>query len=73
MKRMRIDSTGIASVGYDVLHQVLEVQFIADGQTCHYHGVPEHVWYGLRASGSISNYFRTKIMGFYHEEAITEF
>jgi hypothetical protein len=55
---MRVDSTSIASIGYE--RDVLEVQF-RNGAVYRYHGVPRAVFARLLAAESKGRFFNRRI------------
>jgi KTSC domain len=60
MQRHPVSSTNLASVGYDLLSQTLEVEF-GSGGVYQYFDVPEHVHQELLAAGSAGSYFARSI------------
>ncbi|HSF41534.1 MAG TPA: KTSC domain-containing protein [Thermoanaerobaculia bacterium] len=51
MRRQRVDSSAISSVGYDERSSTLEVEF-RSGAVYDYHGVPPKVWKELLGAPS---------------------
>jgi hypothetical protein len=60
MQRYPVSSSNLASVGYDVTSQTLEVEFNS-GRVYQYFGVPEHIHQELLAAGSVGSYFARSI------------
>jgi hypothetical protein len=55
VQRTAVESTNVASVGYDIESAVLEVEF-AHGGIYHYFGVPLFVYQGLMNASSKGKY-----------------
>lgn len=51
MDRRYVSSSNIASIGYDSIAQVLEVEFL-NGAVYQYYDVPEELYEGLMAANS---------------------
>ncbi|RLT27686.1 MAG: KTSC domain-containing protein [Chloroflexi bacterium] len=64
MERAHVESSELASVGYDEPHHVLEVEFVAGG-VYRYGGVPASTYRELMAADSLGRYFNTHIRGHY--------
>ena len=64
MKRISVNSSNIAEVGYDVGTQTLEVLF-HNGNIYQYFDVPEKVYDGLVAASSVGAFFNSQIKGVY--------
>ena len=60
MDRIPVQSSNLASVGYDPASQTLEIEFLRSG-TYQYFGVPPDVFEGLLNAGSKGSYFHTYI------------
>lgn len=56
MKRESVESSNLASVGYDADNQILEIEF-NDGGIYHYSNVPQSVYSGLMNANSHGQYF----------------
>lgn len=56
MKRQSVDSSNLASVGYDVNSNTLEIEFNSGG-VYQYLNVPESVYRGLMNASSHGQYF----------------
>lgn len=64
MKRDKVDSSVLESIGYDREKSVLEVEFV-DGAIYQYTGVPRREYIGLIDSGSRGKYFLRYIKDMY--------
>ena len=64
MRRKPIDSSAIASIGYNAAKQELEVEF-QSGNVYRYFGVPEEVYEDLLRAPSKGRYFGSFIRGQY--------
>lgn len=64
MDRTDVDSTTIASVGYDPGNSTLEIEF-KTGMVYQYFGVPQHEHDALMAAESVGEYFSRAIRGAY--------
>jgi hypothetical protein len=60
MDRKAVDSSNIASVGYDNETEVLEVEF-HHGGVYQYADVPQTLYAAMMASRSVGHYFATQI------------
>jgi len=60
MERIPVDSTNIASVGYDVRASTLEIEF-RNGTIYQYYGVPENEYSGLMSASSKGSYLNQHI------------
>lgn len=58
MERSRVSSSNIASIGYDNMTQVLEVEFL-NGSIYQYRGVPRQVFEGLMSAPSHGSFLDT--------------
>jgi hypothetical protein len=67
MKREVIDSSIIASVGYDAEKSILEIEFRNTGAVWQYMGVPETLYNALMSSDSYGSFFNAHIKGRYWE------
>ena len=70
MQRVPVQSSNLASVGYDAVSQVLEVQF-RDGGVYQYIHVPPSIHAGLMNAGSKGRYFHRFIMPRYRYRRIS--
>lgn len=66
MKRTPVESSAIASVGYDPATAMLEIEFI-DGRVFLYRRVPAHIHAGLMAADSCGRYFNDEIKGVFDD------
>jgi hypothetical protein len=60
MKRQSVESSNLASVGYDAVTQILEIQF-KNGGIYQYFNVPNSTYNGLMNASSHGTYFDTNI------------
>ena len=64
MRRKHLDSTAIASAGYDPATALLELEFTS-GEVYQYFAVPNAVYGGLVGADSAGRYFRDHIRDVY--------
>ncbi|HEY9005329.1 KTSC domain-containing protein [Ohtaekwangia sp.] len=64
MLRTRVKSSGLASIGYDEEHEILEVEFTS-GEVYQYLRVPMEVHEALMSAESHGTYFSKHIRPFY--------
>lgn len=64
MRRRRVDSSAISSMGYDARSSTLEVEF-RSGAVYDYHGVPPKVWKDLLGAPSKGRFFSRSLRGRY--------
>lgn len=64
MERQAVSSSNIASIGYDVNSQTLEVEFL-NGGVYQYFDVPEQVYNDLMNASSHGQYLAQNIKGNY--------
>lgn len=57
MERIPVQSTDLASVGYDPETLILEVEFLNGRSTYQYSGVPLEIYEGLMNAGSKGRFF----------------
>ncbi len=67
MDRDIVDSSMIASIGYDQSSGTAEVEFRSSGQVWQYYDVPESTYNDVRAAGSIGKAFNAMIRGNFRE------
>ena len=60
MKRRRVQSSAIRSIGYDAEAQAIEVEFV-NGRIYRYLDVPEFLHRGFTLASSKGEYFRRRI------------
>jgi hypothetical protein len=71
MKREPVESSSLASVGYDAATAVLEIAFLAGG-VYRYYQVPASVHRELMAADSLGNYFTQFIRPRYRFSRVDE-
>jgi hypothetical protein len=64
MERYSVASSNIASIGYDVASQILEVEFLS-GSIYQYYGVPQNMYEQLMQAGSKGRFLNTYIKNAY--------
>lgn len=64
MNREPVESSNLASVGYDPITSVLEIEF-RSGAVYQYFDVPEGVFLGLMAAPSKGSFVWSDIRGYY--------
>lgn len=69
MRRHEVQSTSLASVGYDANARVLEVEF-RSGAVYHYHDVPYRIAQGLARAQSIGGYFMRAVRNSFSYERV---
>jgi hypothetical protein len=69
VRRTRVESTAIESVGYDAATAVLEVEFTS-GEVYRYFAVPPSVHRALLESGSPGQYFGEHVRDVYPTEHV---
>lgn len=65
-----VNSTMIVAVGYDPSLRTLEIELRRGARVCHYHDVPEFLYWGLLAAQSKGHFFTTRIAGRYRTECV---
>jgi len=60
MKRQQVESSNLASIGYDSKNEILEIEF-NHGGIYQYFDVPENVYQELMNAGSHGKYFVANI------------
>ncbi len=60
MNRVPVQSSDLASVGYDLASSILEIEFHSGG-IYQYFGVPQYIYEGLMSAGSKGTYFHQNI------------
>lgn len=60
MQRQRIQSSAIATVGYDPISKTLEIEFYQTG-IYSFHGVPSHIHAGQMGASSKGTYYNDYI------------
>jgi hypothetical protein len=69
MKRQQVESSNLASIGYDAENEILEVQF-NHGGVYQYFDVPENVYEELMNADSHGRYFVANIKDDYEYQKI---
>jgi hypothetical protein len=69
MRRDRLDSTAIASAGYDAGTAVLELKFTS-GEVYRYFAVPPSIHRGLLSADSAGRFFRESVRDVYPSEHV---
>ena len=69
MNRESVQSSMIASLGYNASTSTLEVEFNS-GAVWQYYEVPESVYYDMMNSGSLGKFFYANIKGSYGESQV---
>ncbi|MDZ4715047.1 MAG: KTSC domain-containing protein [Cytophagales bacterium] len=64
MKRTRVSSSNLASVGYNATSQILEIEFLHGG-VYQYFDVPKSEYEALMSAGSHGKYFAAHIKDSY--------
>ncbi len=64
MNRQAVTSSNIASIGYDVNSQTLEIEFL-NGGVYQYFDVPENIYNELMTASSHGQYLAQNIKGHY--------
>jgi len=64
VERTSVGSSNLASVGYEPVSQVMEVEFV-NGRIYEYYGVPESVYNELMGAGSHGVYFSAYVRNIY--------
>ncbi|HRE76443.1 MAG TPA: KTSC domain-containing protein [Flavobacterium sp.] len=67
MEREYVESTLMASYGYDETTSILEVEFKKNGAVWQYFDVPESVYWEMKSAGSVGKFFLSSIKGNYTE------
>jgi hypothetical protein len=69
MRRESVQSSAVASIGYDAATAVLELEFTS-GDVYRYFAVPPSVHRGLREADSIGRFFQARIREVYPEQRV---
>ena len=69
MNRENVQSSMIASFGYEADNSTLEVEFNS-GAVWQYYDVPESVYYDMKNSDSLGKFFHANIKGQYPESQV---
>ena len=65
MDRVQVESSNIASIGYDPDAETLEIEFL-NGSVYQYYNVPEYVYDELMSASSHGSYLSASIKGTYN-------
>ena len=69
MEREPVDSSNIATIGYDVDSQTLEIEFLSGG-VYQYFDVPEQIYEDIMSADSAGKYLNTNVKGVYRYSKI---
>jgi hypothetical protein len=69
MKRQQVESSNLASVGYDAANEILEVEF-NHGGVYQYFDVPESEYISLMSASSHGSYFSANIRNDYEYQKL---
>ncbi len=61
--RQPLNSSALASAGYDPAAQILEVEFAGNGSVYRYYDVPETIYQSLISASSVGGYYNSSIRG----------
>ncbi|MBD3329520.1 KTSC domain-containing protein [Candidatus Dojkabacteria bacterium] len=70
MQRVKVQSSNLASVGYDENSNTLEIEFHSSG-IYQYFNVPKNVYDGLMSASSHGQYFDQNIKGVYQYKKVS--
>jgi hypothetical protein len=70
MDRDPVDSSMIASIGYDQPSSTMEIEFRSDGQVWQYFDVPEITYNEIRAAGSLGKAFHVLVKHQFRESRV---
>lgn len=70
MKREPVESSVVASIGYDAKHRILEIEFHYNNAVYQYEDVPQRVYMEFMESDSKGKYFNQQIRKDYPEVKI---
>ena len=70
MDRDTVDSSMIASIGYDQTSGTVEVEFRPNGQVWQYYDVPEITYNEVRSAGSLGKAFNALIKKHFREARV---
>jgi uncharacterized protein len=65
MKRQSVNSSMIASIGYDLQEETMEVEFVNGGEVYQYFDVPYGIYHAFMESASKGEFMREEIMDKY--------
>ncbi|NYT74957.1 KTSC domain-containing protein [Halomonas sp. QX-2] len=64
MKKVQVESSNIASIGYDADSETLEIEFL-NGSVYQYYNIPENIYDGIMSAASHGGYLASNIKGQY--------
>lgn len=70
MDRDPVESSMIASIGYERSSGTVEVEFRSNGQVWQYYDVPESTYNDVRAAGSLGKSFNAMIKNQFREARV---
>lgn len=70
MDRDTVNSSMIASIGYDQTSGTVEVEFRSNGQVWQYYDVPEITYNEVRSAGSLGKAFNAMIKKHFREARV---
>lgn len=70
MERTPIESSNLASIGYDSSTGTLEIEFKSSGAVWQYYDFPEHMWNEFQTAESHGKYFHANIKNQYREARV---
>ncbi|MBC8112137.1 MAG: KTSC domain-containing protein [Verrucomicrobia bacterium] len=65
MKRQSVNSSMIASIGYDLEEETMEVEFVNGGEIYQYFDVPYGIYHAFMEADSKGEFMREEIMDKY--------
>lgn len=69
MQRLPVESSAVASVGYDAVRRTLEIEY-AGGAVYRYRGVPQRTYALLLRADSIGAYVNRRVKPYYRCERV---
>ena len=70
MERRPVESSNLASIGYDASTGTLEIEFKSGGAVWQYYDFPEHKWNEFEYAESHGKYFHAHIKNQYREARV---
>jgi len=70
MERTPVESSNLASIGYDSSTGTLEIEFKSGGAVWQYYDFPEHKWNEFEYAESHGKYFHANIKNQYREARV---
>ncbi|MBQ2804139.1 MAG: KTSC domain-containing protein [Lachnospiraceae bacterium] len=70
MLLFRFGNNVIAAAGYNAQCELMEIEFVNDGQVWQYFDVPEEVWYQFKYNTAPDCFFNNFIKGNYVEKRV---